>query len=209
MTENLDMTETIAPRSDQLNADDLIAGPRVVTITAVKRGTPEQPVNIITAEFGPERPYKPSKSMRRVLVAAWGTKAQEYVGRKLIIYRDPDITFGKERVGGIRISAMSDIPAPVTVALTVTRGRRQPFTVEPLREEATKKESRQPSPAALIAAFKDLGVTVQQLELKVGADHEQWTAEEIADLAALGKAIKSGSTTVAKEFDFNGIGEEP
>lgn len=128
----MDLAETIIPRSDQINSEDLLTGPRTITITAVKRGTDEQPVDIVTAEFGPGRPYKPSKTMRRVLVAAWGTDAQAYVGRRLVIYRDPEITFGKDKVGGIRISAMSDIPARLSVALTVTRGRRAPFIVEPL-----------------------------------------------------------------------------
>lgn len=128
----MDLAETIIPRSDQINSEDLLTGPRTITITAVKRGTDEQPVDIVTAEFGPARPYKPSKTMRRVLVAAWGTDAQAYVGRRLVIYRDPEITFGKDKVGGIRISAMSDISARLSVALMVTRGRRAPFIVEPL-----------------------------------------------------------------------------
>lgn len=133
----MDLAETIVPRSDQLNAEDLLSGPRTITITAVKRGTDEQPVNIVTAEFGPGRPYKPSKTMRRVLVAAWGSDAQAYVGRRLVIYRDPEITFGKDKVGGIRISAMSDISTRLSVALTVTRGRRAPFIVEPLPDAPT------------------------------------------------------------------------
>ena len=70
--------------------------------------------------------------MIRVLIAAWGPQASEYKGRRLMLYRDPSITFGKDAVGGIRISAMSDIKSRLTLALTVTRGRRAPYTVEPL-----------------------------------------------------------------------------
>ncbi|AUX81997.1 hypothetical protein SEA_FRANKIE_71 [Mycobacterium phage Frankie] len=139
MSDTFDMTEYIAPRSDQINAEDLLTGPRIVTITGVRRGSAEQPVELITDEFGPERPYRPSKTMRRVLVAAWGPDGNAYVGRRLTIYRDPEITFGRDKVGGIRISHMSDIPSRLTVALTVTRGRRSPFVVEPLAEE---KKSR-------------------------------------------------------------------
>jgi hypothetical protein len=128
----MDISEAAAPRSDQINADDLYGGPCVVTITEVRKGSVEQPVEIVTAEFGAGRPYKPGKSMIRVLIAAWGKEASAYKGRRLMIYRDPDITFGKDRVGGIRISAMSHIDQRLTLALTVTRGRRAPFTVEPL-----------------------------------------------------------------------------
>lgn len=128
----MDISAAAQPRSDQINADDLIAGPQLVTIVEVRRGTDEQPVNIVTKEFGPGRPWKPSKSMIRVLIAAWGKDASVYAGRQIMLYRDPEVRFGKEAVGGIRISAMSHIDTRLTLALTVTRGRRAPFTVDPL-----------------------------------------------------------------------------
>ena len=133
----MDLTDTIAPKSDQMNADDLISGPRTFTIAEVRKGaSDEQPVDVVLAEFPKGRPFKPSKSMRRVMVAAWGKDADAYVGRRLTLYRDPDITFGKERVGGIRISHMSHIGKRLNMALTITRGRRAPFVVEPLPDEA-------------------------------------------------------------------------
>ena len=128
----VDLSKTIQPRSDQVNADDLISGPRTVTIVDVRAGSAEQPVNIVTQEFGPSRPYKPGLSMRRVLVEAWGEQGADYVGRRLTLYRDPNIRFGKDTTGGIRISHMSHITAPILFALTVTRGKRAPFKVEPL-----------------------------------------------------------------------------
>lgn len=130
----MNLSTTIVPKSTQLNADDLISGPITVRITAVKAGSAEQPVAI---HYGGDnnRPYLPSKSMRRVLVNAWGAEASAYVGRSLKLYRDPNIKFGGEPVGGICISHMSDIPAPVEIALTVTRGKRKPFRVEPLAPE--------------------------------------------------------------------------
>jgi len=131
----MDMSESIVPRSDQLNAEDLLTGPRTVTITNVVRGNTEQPVNIVTAEFGSGRPYKPSKSMRRILVSAWGADSSAYVGRRLTIYRDPDITFGRDKVGGIRISHLSHIDRRHEVALTVTRGKRSVFAVDPLPDD--------------------------------------------------------------------------
>ena len=132
----IDMTETIAPKSDQLNADDLISGPRTFTVAEVSRGNAEQPVNITLAEFPKGRPYKPSKSMRRVMVLAWGSDAEQYVGRRLTLYRDPEITFGPDKVGGIRISHMSHLSKRLTMALTVKRGKRAPYTVEPLPDHA-------------------------------------------------------------------------
>lgn len=134
----MDLTQTIAPRSDQLNSDDLVTGPVTVTITEVRAGNTEQPVEVHLAEF-PGRPYKPSKSMRRVMVQAWGPDASTYAGRRLTLFRNPDITFGREKVGGIEIAAMSDLPKPLTVSLMVTRGKRKPFTVKPLTEPAPQQ----------------------------------------------------------------------
>ena len=128
----MDISQAAAPKSDQLNADDLIGGPQLVTIAEVRRGNSEQPVEIVTNEFGADRPYRPGKSMIRVLIAAWGKDASTYTGRRLMLYRDPEITFGRDKVGGIRISAMSHIDSRLTLALTVTRGNRAPFVVEPL-----------------------------------------------------------------------------
>lgn len=129
----MDLSDSIAPRSDQWNADDLIAGPVTVTIADAKPGAAEQPVDILLVET-PKRAYRPSKSMRRVIVAAWGKQSTVYAGRSLTLYRNPDITFGGEKVGGIEISHMSHIDKPVTLALTRSRGKRTPFTVQPLRE---------------------------------------------------------------------------
>lgn len=129
----MDISQTIQPKSDQINADDLTAGPITVTIEEVKRGSQEQPVELHLASF-PGRPFKPGLSMRRVLVNVWGKDAKEYVGRSMVLYRDPEITFGKEKVGGVRISHMSHMDKPLTMALTVTRGRRAPYKVEPLTQ---------------------------------------------------------------------------
>ena len=127
----MDITKTTEPRSDQQNFDDYVAGPKTVTISEVKTGSAEQPVELHLTEY-PGRPFKPGKSMRRVLIACWGPEASAYVGRKLTLYGDPSIRFGGQVVGGIRIAALSHIDGPRTIALTVTRGKREPFVVQPL-----------------------------------------------------------------------------
>ena len=130
---SIDVSKTIAPKSDQLNADDLIGGARTIKITKItKAESPEQPINIFF-EGDEGKPYKPCKSMRRVLVQLWGKDGQEYVGRSLTIYRDNSVRFGGVDVGGIRISHMSHIDKPVTLALTASKTNRKPFTVQPLK----------------------------------------------------------------------------
>mgnify|MGYP000952184106 CR=1 FL=1 len=76
---SLDLSKTIAPKSDQLNADDMISGPRTITVTSVKLAAEDQPVSIhFVGDDG--KPYKPCKSMRRVLVKAWGPDGAQYPG---------------------------------------------------------------------------------------------------------------------------------
>lgn len=127
----MNLSESIVPKSDQLNAEDLLAGPRTVTIERVTAGTSEQPVNVHLVET-PGRPYRPSKTMRRVMVACWGADAALYVGRRMTLYRDPAVKFGGMAVGGIKISHLSNIDKRTTLALTETRGKRAPHVVEPL-----------------------------------------------------------------------------
>ena len=127
----MDITSTTAPDSTQINADDVAGHEITITVESVSEGTTEQPVNIHTVET-PGRAYRPGKSMRRVLVAAWGPETSVYVGRRMTLYCDPAIRFGPSVTGGVRISHMSHIDKPLTVALTTTRGKRSPFTVEPL-----------------------------------------------------------------------------
>lgn len=131
----MDLSTTIAPKSDQLNADDLIAGPRTFTIEKVTQGNAEQPVNINLTE-SPGRPWKPSKSMRRVLVSAWGADSDAYVGQCVTLYRNPDVKYAGEPVGGIEIAAMTGIEKPLKLALTVTRGKKRAHTIQPLTNPA-------------------------------------------------------------------------
>ena len=136
----MNLNSTIIPKSDQLNADDLIAGPRTIKITAVESGNAEQPVRI-RYEGDNSRPYLPGKSMRRVLVQLWGSEGALYIGRRLTLYRDPSITFGPDTTGGIRISHASDIAEAQEMALTVKRGKRKPFRVEPMPPEKPQAEA--------------------------------------------------------------------
>lgn len=155
----MDLTDTIVPRSDQLNSDDLMSGPRTFTIEKVERGSAEQPVNIYLVEFPNGRPWRPSKSMLRVLVMVWGKESSEYAGRRLTLYRDPEIRFGPDKVGGVRVSHMSHLPKRVTMALTEKRGSRKPFTVEPLPDTAPASPAVSPDTLAeLTATFDRKGI---------------------------------------------------
>lgn len=156
----MDLTRTIEADSTQVNADDLTAGGRTITITDVTAGTTEQPVYIHSAEF-PDKTFRPNKSMRRVLVEAWGPQASDYIGRRVTIYRDPSVKWAGQEVGGVRISHLSHIDGPLRLQLTTTRGKRAPFTVDPLPDA--------PAPA---------GPTIEQVQATENVDdlRAMWSA---------------------------------
>jgi hypothetical protein len=87
----MNISDTIAPKSDQLNADDLIAGPKTITITSVKVEAGDQPVSVFyQGDNG--KPYKPCKSMRRVLVRLFGNDSATYAGKRVTLYCDEQVT---------------------------------------------------------------------------------------------------------------------
>jgi hypothetical protein len=168
----VDLTESIAPRSDQINADDLVGGPITYTIREVKAGVAESPFDFMLVET--DRAYRPSKTMRRLIVAAWGADANLYAGRRLTLYREPSIKFGGATVGGIRISHMSGITKPIVEKFQTTRGKRESFTVDPLpdlspadaRRAALKAEWSRANPARRKAIEAEVAaLTADQQEL--------------------------------------------
>ena len=166
----MDISDTLAPNSDQLDAVDLVGGPRTFTITSVSAGNAEQPVNISLAEF--PRVWRPGKSMRRVLAACWGTDASVYVGRRVTLYCDPEVMFGKDKVGGTRISHLSHIDKPKSIPLLVSRGKSQTFRVQPLPEQ---------TPAEKVASLR--------------AEWQHATAERRAQIQAEVADLTGGAAT--------------
>lgn len=119
------LRDTIIPRSDQLNADDLMGVNKVITVTQVKRvRDPQQPI-IVHYEGDDGRPYKPNLTMRRGLILIWGEDGNQWLGRSMELYRDGEVSFGKTKTGGIKIAKLSHIPSPVDMTYTEKRGVRK------------------------------------------------------------------------------------
>jgi len=126
-----EVIKSIVPNSTQLNADDLLTGPITVTITGVRRGDKDQPIII---DIEGHQPYKPCKTMRRVLIATFGDDPKQWIGQRATLYCDPDILWAGVKVGGIRISHLSGLDEPRTFMLTQTRGKRNEVTIRPIAD---------------------------------------------------------------------------
>lgn len=157
MIDVTDLRPTIVPKSDQLNAEQLLGGSMTLTVTDVRvSSSPEQPV-VVHYEGDNGRPFKPCKTMRKLLVFAWGPDGSEWAGKSMTVYNDPAVKFGGDEVGGIRISHLSHIAKAIEVSLTSTRGKKALYRVAMLETTDAKflKELRTAANMdALKATFK-------------------------------------------------------
>ena len=149
----MDITDALAPKSDQLDAIELVA-PRTFTIdTGSKLGTRDDDgqavVEVNLVDF--PRVWRPSKGMLDAIVAIWGTNAKEWAGHQVTLYNDPEVTFGRDKVGGIRISHMSGIDKTRQVQIRGRgRGARKlPWRIEPIA--TTPAPAPEPSEADVAA----------------------------------------------------------
>lgn len=126
-----DITDTLAPKTDQLDSIELADGPRTFTVdhVVVNVGA-EQPVNVHFVEF--PRPWRPGVTMRRVLGHYWSNNSSTWAGRRVRLFRDPDVTFGPGKPGGTRISHMSDLLTTTPAPILLSQGRAGTYKVDPL-----------------------------------------------------------------------------
>lgn len=194
----IDMKPTIEAKSDQLNADDLVAGPVTIKITGVNVGSgADQPINI-RYENDKGKPFKPCKTVRRVLVHAWGDDGSKYVGRYLTIFRDPSVKWAGQEVGGIRISHMSHIDRDFVVPLTVTRGKKAPVTIKKMETpQEIEKISITDQDFQSWASRMDQAQNVDELK-QIGGQIAQFTDKYDADSINRLKAYYSDILTQLK-----------
>lgn len=127
------LKDTIIPKSDQLNAEQLLGSSMTVRVTAVhRRESAEQPISI-NYENDNGRPYKPCKTMRKVLILAWGEDGNQWTGKSMTLFCDQNVKWAGEKVGGVRISHMSHIEREISVSLSATRGKKQMHVIKELK----------------------------------------------------------------------------
>lgn len=85
--------------------------------------------------------------------------------------------WGGLEVGGIRISHMSHIDKPVTIALTATRGNKKPVTVKPLE---VPRQDTKPADASTGISKREFADRLRELidHGTVASANEYWAANE-------------------------------
>lgn len=125
-----DIRTTLEAKSDQLNATDIMGFDLVIKVRSVSvSGSKEQPISVYF-DGDNNRPWKPSKGMRRVLAAGWGFETDNWIGKSVKLHFDSSVKYAGKEVGGIRIKAMSDIDhRGMVVVETINRQQRLPVHV--------------------------------------------------------------------------------
>lgn len=125
-----DVRGTLEAKSDQLNATDIMGIDLVIRISNVAVGSgKEQPVSV-HFDGDNNRPWKPSKGMRRVLAAGWGWESDNWIGKSVKLHFDASVKYAGKEVGGIRVKAMSDIDKRgMVVVEAINRQQRVPVNV--------------------------------------------------------------------------------
>lgn len=163
----IDLSDTTVAKSDQLNAEDLIASNKTIKITNVVKYTESGTVKyLLNYEGDNGRPFKPCLIMRRLMNAAWGLDGSVFIGRLVRLYCDPDVDFGKQKgIGGIRINGLSDIQGKSEFTLTIRKGIKKTFIVDRLEPQQKPPYPADKFTAALPAMQKAIqdGKTPEQV----------------------------------------------
>ncbi|VEJ54586.1 hypothetical protein [Pragia fontium] len=190
----MDLSRTVIPKSDQINFEDVQSSSITAEIKSVRSGNKEQPVWIDLIGFD-GRPYKPSKSMRRVLIGGWGSDGHSWAGKSLTLVGDPNVKFGGVAVGGIKIQAMSHVDCDFSMMLSVSRGNRAEHRVRKLVIEPAVTMTPEDS-ATYDDIINQMGLCQTAKELKeVGEQLNSITITD-ADRKAAGEVYKACSEKI-------------
>lgn len=182
----MDISDTLAPNSDQLDAVDL-RHPMTFTVDRVTKGNAEQPIQIHFREF--PRPWRPGVNQRRVLGNVWGTDSTAWAGRRLTLFCDQEVAYGGQKVGGIRVSHMSDITKRTGTPIIPTRGKSTIYNVDPLKEQPAPTPPAANPNADLLAQIKtaaeNAGVSLADIATEWAEMHDGQPIKDATDVGGL------------------------
>lgn len=161
---NIDIARAMQAKSDQLNAEDLLGGPRTIKITG---GVEKEGRIRLSFEGDNGRPWVLSKTALRILAACWGMDPSKWIGLSCTIFNDESVVYGGKEVGGIRVSHVEGIAAPRSLNLTVTRGKKKEHLIQPLVVERQGKADAWRE--RLLAVTQNPDMTVEAAWAKVPA----------------------------------------
>jgi hypothetical protein len=167
----LDVSSTILSKSDQLNASDLIGNEMILAVSGVNLVNSDDQPMVINYESDEGRPYKPCKSMRRVLVGLWGKDASQWIGRSIGVYNEPSVKWAGKQEGGIRIKSMSHIDNDKSVTTSESKHKKITYLISKLQAAKVEQKVR--------AVWPDDKFNAQLPKIKAAIEGGTSTAEKI------------------------------
>jgi hypothetical protein len=161
--EDMNIREFLTIKSDRLNYENFIMGAKEFKISKLAKKTDQGKARLLIYFEGHEAtPYWPSLGMIKCLSSpdGWGESPfSEWIGRSMTLFGEPTVVYAGKEIGGIQISHISHIKTEYSTKITLRRGMRIDFTIEPIAvmSAAPAKPARPatPYPAEQFAAQLD------------------------------------------------------
>jgi hypothetical protein len=186
-----DVRATLEAKSDQLNATDIMGVDLVIRIRDVVVGSSkEQPVAVYF-DGDNNRPWKPSKGMRRVIAAGWGWESNDWIGKFVKLHFDASVKYAGKEVGGIRVKAMSHIDQRgIVVVEAINRQQRVPLHISCLdvSQPAYPADKFNAALQTMTGYMQSGKMTLQQVIAKC-QETGQLSQEQLAQLEAAAPAV--------------------
>lgn len=212
----MDVSDTIIAKSDQLNADDIIE-PITIKVEAVTKATVNGEKTFTVKYEGDQgRPFKPCKTVRRILIRAWGKDASQWAGRSMQLFTDPTVRWAGKPVGGIRIKALSHISGKMEIVLAEAKGMKKPHIIMPLATNTPTqgapaaanpppKQERDPN-LPKIRLLKADGSEIEFVDFQTMLDFMNTNLPRITELERI-ETFKKNHFAIFGEYDAAGFGE--
>ena len=196
-----EIQKSLLPKVDHLTYEHVRQEPIIARVAKVCKG-PDKKERPVRIDFEPNplcldpdgKPlhYLPCKGMRIVLVEAWGLDGRvDWIGKSMELFGNPDVMYGGKKEGGIQIAKLSHIEKPLTVMLTVSRGKKESFHVGVLETAKHKPDPITAFRAWLEAKQLTEAVACQQID---GRTLEQATEADWQVLRGWAKSQAKGAT---------------
>lgn len=95
-----------------------------------------------------DRGFMYCKTTGHSCAAMFGEDDDGWIGKRITLYADPNVRFGSEQVGGIRVAGSPDITKPLTVRIKFPKKRAFEVQLVPTKA-APPQQSQQPPASAL------------------------------------------------------------
>jgi hypothetical protein len=200
ITDVSDVSDTTEAKSNQLGASDFTGGvTKNIKITKVSR-IAESKGLILNYENENGKPFYPCKTVRRILQHFWTKDAKLWVGKSMTLFCDPEVTYGGEKTGGVRVSHLSDIKKQETISLRKTNKSVASLTIKPLVVAPVTVAAKEVAPVSeiIIGALESVGAMMAASGISA---YKNWLAGLTPEQKASIKQYHSEWSRVAKEAD--------